>query len=248
MRYLGVIYAISKVVGDHIAKTISSRLSHEGVSYSILRDEQPKEEYEANKHDLTALSGIMFKSLNNLVKKIEPSDQLVCIIAANSVHRAFPQLEKRLQASSISSQIQLLSMIEATIEACRVRKLSKPLLLASSNTIESRLYQGPLIESNISTLSLTSENQLYLDSLISQGVNSIDSREVTRLCCIVQEEAQHKSADGVLFGCAELRSNFNEKNLNMSVVDSGQSLIDQTVKIFSETNSIEDNNDLRIRL
>ncbi len=234
MKHIGIIYAISTVAGDNIRANIESKLKKEDFSFKILADEQPKKAYIENKDNLSTIADIMLTSIVNMLKKVPSGENLVCLIAANSVHRAVPYLREKIKVLDFHHRIKLISMIDVSVEKCKLNTKSNVMLLASNKTIESRLYSAPLEERELTVVTLQKHNQALLNKYINQGFASIESYEIDNLCEYIRDDIKQQDADCILFGCAELGLRLNEKNLNdensgNKIIDSSETLIKAVV-------------------
>ncbi len=225
MKTLGIICAISHEAAqkfeDRIKKTCKD-------SINIIINEQPRFEYQKAANDLATLAAILFKSLQEIASKTQENNMLV-VITTNSVHRAFPQFKQLLeQNKTLSEKVRLLSMIDATVCACRSKKIAKLTILGSKKTIESNLYHIPLREFILIDLLPTLQEKL--DFYIQKGISRLDQFEVEDLIDLVKKH-QGKT-DAFVFACAELNEKLNENNVDIPIIDSIDALFQETLKIL----------------
>ena len=129
------------------------------------------------------------------VRALERAGAEFVVMAANSPHAVFDEVEK-------SAKVPLLSIVKVTAEHAGVRGLRKLLLLGIKFTMQSSFYQDGCREYGIEIAVPVSEEQDRINRIIfeelARGVVRDGSREELR--GIIKEYP----ADGVILGCTEL--------------------------------------------
>ncbi len=103
MKHIRIVYKISTIAGENIKNNLKKKLKLKCYGY-ISVDE---------------------KILNEV-----PDDKiLICLIAANSVHRTDSHLKEKIKGTVLNKRIKLVSMIDASVEKCKVNNAHNVMLL-----------------------------------------------------------------------------------------------------------------------
>ena len=231
MKYVGIVFAISRSAGEYLEQQIRTALESGSIDCSILTDEQPSERYQ-QATNLKEISNILFESIKIILKNIPEDEKITIILGANSVHAAFHNLKKLLKDSTLDTKINLISMIDATVEKTVLHGYKKVTVLGSTKTINSRLYHLALENSNIDIINLDSEGQARINTFITKGISNLTSDQTQELVTIVQSHVRTHSIDAIIFGCAELGEKFSADNLKCPIVNSTDALISTTVDLI----------------
>ncbi len=229
MKYIGIVYTISRAAGKYLKNQISKTLHENNIEFSMITDEQPAADYNEAR-TLYEIASILFKSIEAMLNKIPHGTNLTIIIAANSVHLAVPELRNIIKAADLNKRLQLISMIDATVEEANSRNFQKITILGSTKTISSQLYNKPLHDFGLKVINVDSKSQKIIDAFIQKGIVNLSEREENDFIGLVIEHIQIHDIDAVIFGCAELGERFNEEKLNCNVINSTDALILSTVR------------------
>ncbi len=155
------------------------------------------------------------------VKALEKAGCTQIVMPCNTVHEFHTELQSRIS-------IPFPHLIEIVAQELQKRKWKKVLLLATSRTIKTRLYQKALQSSDLELVLPSRTHQRQLDRLI-QGLLSPHDFSQQKAFLLNLIKASH--AQNVLLGCTDLQLILPPSE---KVVDSMQSLVDFTAKKIRE--------------
>jgi len=103
------------------------------------------------------------------------------------------------------SAVPVLSIIEETSAACKMAGAQGIALLATSGTIQGRLYHAALSQAGIAISCLGNEEQAELDGIIIR-INCLEGteRDYARIAELAESLAAGSKADLVVLGCTDL--------------------------------------------
>jgi aspartate racemase len=127
--------------------------------------------------------------------KFKPSDRIV--IACNTVHILLPELEAYCG-------IKFVSMIDLTVKAASNSKAGRIGLLASPTTIESKLYELPLLEAGIKSSLPNKKESLVLESAIRRVIAGEEPSLLQAKLEPILFRMEHDGANKLILGCTEL--------------------------------------------
>ncbi len=157
------------------------------------------------------------KLLRNGIKALEKAGCTQVVMPCNTVHEFHSELQSM-------TSIPFPHLIEIVATELKRRKWKKVLLLATSRTIKTRLYQNALQSSRIELILPSHEDQKKLDHLIQGLLTPLDlSKQQDFLQSIIEKSGAQK----VLLGCTDLQIVLPPSR---DVVDSMQCLVDFTAQ------------------
>lgn len=157
------------------------------------------------------------KLLRNGIKALEKAGCTQIVMPCNTVHEFHTELQ------SITA-IPFPHLIGIVATELKRRKWKKVLLLATSRTIKTRLYQYALQSSRIEIILPSHAEQKKLDHLIQGLLTPLDlSKQQDFLRSIIEKSGTQK----VLLGCTDLQIVLTPSR---DVVDSMQCLVDFTAR------------------
>jgi aspartate racemase len=131
--------------------------------------------------------------------KLEGAGAEAILICANTMHRMADDV-----AAAIS--VPLVNLIDATAKAVRAKSVRRPLLLATSYTMEQPFYRERLRRGGVETLIPAELDRARLQSIIYgelvQGRFKLASKKA--LIAMAESAVRASGADGVILGCTEL--------------------------------------------
>ena len=117
-------------------------------------------------------------------------------MACNTAHLLLDRLE--------IPRHNFVSMIEAVVDQVKQANATQVGLLASPNTIRSKLYHNALKEAGIVTIEPTEPETEQLDSIIHRVIAGEDTTKLRPLLTQIALRMQNDGADAILLGCTEL--------------------------------------------
>lgn len=121
------------------------------------------------------------------------------VIAANTPHIVFDQLQKR-------SPVPLLSIVEATRDEARARGLTKVGLFGTRFTMQAQFYPEVFLRADIQLIVPNDEEQTYIhEKYLGELLNDIFSPETRAgLLAIVDRLRERDDIEGLILGGTEL--------------------------------------------
>lgn len=157
------------------------------------------------------------KLLRNGVKALEKAGCTQVVMPCNTVHEFHAELQRIVS-------IPFPHLIEIVAKELKKRKWKKVLLLATSRTIKTRLYQDALQSSETTLILPSLADQKKLDRLI-QGL--LSPLGLSKQQEFLQSLIRKSEAQKVLLGCTDLQLILSPSK---DVVDSMQCLVDFTAR------------------
>jgi len=143
------------------------------------------------------------------------------VIPCNSVHIFIEEIRK-------SVKIPVLSIVEETKNFLVQSKIKKIGLLATSATLNAKLYQKAFTEDGIETLVPNSEEQKELNVSINKLVNNEDSKKEKILVKKIIRKLAKEKVDTILLACTDLQLVAPKIN-NIKIEDTMMILVEKTV-------------------
>jgi aspartate racemase len=154
-----------------------------------------------------------------------PAGAEFAIIPANSVHFAFDEV-------MTSSSIPVLNIVELAADDAKDKGCKKVGVLGVGLTMEGRLYEQPLVSRKLESISLKSDEQSSLNSIIYnelvQGAVNDKSVEVILGIC---EALRSRGCDALILACTELPMALNSSNCPLPFIDTTSLLAEKAVAI-----------------
>jgi aspartate/glutamate racemase len=237
MKTVGIVYAISHTAGRLCSDAVTRHAEFLGKTLTLCHHENPPELYKAAAKDLSGIAILLKSSIDDLVIRQKAT---VIIIAANSVHRAFNELQDQLRTTEYFNEIDLLNIVDVAVAEASESGARKVCIFGSNSTLESGMYQERLSASGLNHVGLEDADQHIINALIAKGVSpeTISADEVRAVQEIIAK-AKTAGAEGVVFACTDFGTVFNEENLSIKVFDSNACLARAAVLAASTEKKFE---------
>lgn len=147
------------------------------------------------------------------VKKLENMGSDFIIIACNTVHYFFQEMQNAIK-------IPIINIIEKTAEAVNEKGLKIVGLLSSESTNKLKIYQKILDNYSIKTLTTTDRQQKLLNKIILHVMSGTQS-DIDKDCLkdIINNLCQ-QGAQGIILGCTELPLVISQNDVKIPIFDS----------------------------
>ncbi len=157
------------------------------------------------------------------IKSLEKSGVSFIIMAANSPHAIYEELEK-------SSEVPILSIVKATISKARQENMKKLLLIGIKFTMQSTFYQEHSKKFGIEVITPKNEEQDEINSIIFDElvIGFFKQESKQRLLQIINEY----KVDGVILGCTELPLILNQKDTDIKLLDTVELHTEETLNYY----------------
>jgi len=131
-------------------------------------------------------------------KRLEKGGADFIAIPCNSVHILIDEIRKFVQ-------IPILSIIEETAIFLEVENVKKTGVLATTPTVKSRMYDGALQSSGITTFFPETDDQNTLSDLIQQLVQNKDTKESESILPVIMDKFTKQGISTIILACTDLQ-------------------------------------------
>lgn len=161
--------------------------------------------------------------INELVKAVDSLEKAgadFAVIASNTPHRVFPQIEKQVS-------IPMISIITTTANYASKYGFKKLLLLGTQFTMSEDFYKNGLRENNIDTIVPSSEEQVIINDIIFKElvIGEIKEQSKSTLIKIIEKYP----ADAVILGCTELPLIIQSQDIKTPIIDTTDVFADEVL-------------------
>jgi aspartate racemase len=195
---------------EYITRTYTERYGDYGypeiLIYSV--SFQPYVDWPlAERWDLVA------QGLSSAAQRLESMGTDVILIATNTMHLVFDQVQA-------SVGIPMISLLDAVGQAIRAQGMSTVGLLGTRFTMEKTFYQEALARQGINVLVPDAKDRGYVNAVIYDELVAGQIRDESRAgyLAIIQKLAA-RGAEGVILGCTEIPLLVNEAEAGLPLFD-----------------------------
>jgi aspartate racemase len=173
-----------------------------GVSFQPYVDWSQQERW-----DLVALG------LSEAAKKLEAAGADFIVIATNTMHLVFDQVQA-------SVAVPMLSLLDAVGDAILKQDVKRVGLLGTKFTMEKTFYQDALARKGITVLIPNKDEREYVNAVIYDELVAGRIRDESRagFVAIIKKLAE-RGAEGVILGCTEIPLLVSEEDAGLSLFD-----------------------------
>jgi aspartate racemase len=160
------------------------------------------------------------------IERLERAGADFALIAANTPHLVFDELQRRLH-------IPLLSIIEATADAAAAARLRRPALFGTRFTMQAALFPDAFARRGITIVVPNEEEQKFIhDKYMGELVGgTVLSETRTALMDIVEKMKQRNNVDALILGGTELSLILREATAgSVPVLDTTQIHVESAVE------------------
>ncbi|GEK59192.1 aspartate racemase [Marinococcus halophilus] len=171
----------------------------------------------------------LIEYLGNAARKLELLDVDGIIIAANTPHLVFEEVQKQVE-------VPMLSIVDAAVEAAENQGAENIGLLGTKFTMEQNFFKKPFIEKGKNIYVPDESTQQYLhEKIVSELENGIVNPETKKeFERITREMIEQHKLDTVILGCTELPMILSEKDFSIPFLDTMQVHVDRIVDFMFE--------------
>lgn len=157
------------------------------------------------------------------VKKLEKAGSDFIIIACNTVHYFYDQMQK-------SINIPILSVIDETVNFAKKEGFKKVGILSSESTWKLQIYQNKLAKSGIEALSVLEKQQKILNEAILNIMAGVHGKKDTRAINMIIESFIKQGAESVILGCTEIPMAIHQDDTEIPLLDSIQIIAEAALR------------------
>jgi len=156
---------------------------------------------------------LVAQGLVQAAQKLEAAGADLILIATNTMHLVFDQVQASVQTP-------MLSLLDAVAEAILARGLETVGLLGTRFTMEKAFYQDALARRGITVLVPDAADREYVNAVIYDELVAGQIRDESRagFAAIVQRLAE-RGAEGVILGCTEIPLLIGEADVGLPLFD-----------------------------
>ena len=171
-------------------------------------------------HELGAILQI-----NHALRKLHSSQANVVVIPCNTAHLLLPKLNL--------NKTDFVSIVDSVVDKIVKSQSKKVGILASPNTIKSKLYHSSLAKLGIETVEPTQQQQRILESIIRGVISQSDTQLLAKKLNSVISTFDKNIVDCLVIGCTELST--LKVNAKVPVIDSLEQLAESAMLKYSES-------------
>ncbi|MFA5352440.1 MAG: amino acid racemase, partial [Candidatus Gracilibacteria bacterium] len=131
------------------------------------------------------------------VKKLEAAGCDLIIIACNTVHLFYKEMQSAIQ-------IPIFSIVEAALKRVKENNFKKVGLLSSESTNKLKLYQSVFTKGNVEVVSASAAQQQSINKVIEKVMSGKQSEADMILLREIAEDFVRQGAEAVILGCTEI--------------------------------------------
>ncbi len=158
------------------------------------------------------------------IKSLENAGVTFIIIAANSPHAVYEDLERM-------SEVPILSIVKATAEKAKQENMKKLLLLGIKFTMQSTFYQQYCKKLGIEVITPSDDEQDTIEKIIFDElvIGFFKNESKKELLQIIHN---NNDVDGVILGCTELPLILTQRDTDIKLLDTMELHVDATLDHF----------------
>ena len=196
--YMHIVHRYNELYGDHgYPETIIV-----GVTFQDYMDWM-------NSEDWTSIAKALLKGLEKL--KMAGAD--FAVIATNTMHHVFEELQKQID-------LPLISIVDATAEAIKREGFKKVGLIGTQFSMNKPFYKDGLAAQGIEMITPNEEDKNYITKVIFEELSTgllLDESRKQYLKIIEKLAAQ--GAEGIILGCTEIPLLIKQEHTDIKVFD-----------------------------
>lgn len=163
------------------------------------------------------------------VKRLNKAKVDFIVIPCNTVHVFIERLRN-------CSSVPIVSIIDETVAYVKSRKYKKIGLLATSKTIDSKLYEKQMEENGMKVILPTRDEQNIVSKIILKILeNNISKKDKRTLDSIIYRMIK-RGAECIILGCTDLQLILTKEKYPIEIIDSMEVLFQSTFNILLKTN------------
>lgn len=168
--------------------------------------------------------------LVNAGRELERIGADFVIMAANTPHIVFNQVQKKIN-------VPMISIVEATCEKAQELKLKKIGLIGTKFTMENDFFMKPFTEQNIDIIVPEESEQSYIHQKTVEELENGIIKEQTKkeFLSIINRMQEQEGITGIILGCTEFPMLIKEEDLSIQQLNTTKIHITKTVDaIFAD--------------
>lgn len=162
------------------------------------------------------------KQLVDGVKKLQKAGADFIVIACNTVHIFYKQMQSAVK-------IPIINVIEETKNKVLESGFKKVGLFSSESTNKSRIYQDNLKQGDIDTISADEPQQKLLNSVIENVMAGKQGAKDKEILKQILTSFREQGAEAIVLGCTEIPLAINQADTDIKLFDTTQIIAELSV-------------------
>jgi len=158
------------------------------------------------------------KQLIDGVRKLESAGSDLIIIACNTVHSYYPEMQSAVN-------VPIFNIIEETKKRVLKYGYKKVGLFSSESTNKLKLYQKRFADSNLKLISPNSEQQKILNHVIERVMGGNQKTEDIILLKDIARDYVNQGAEAIVMGCTEIPLAINQTHTDVKLFDTTEIIV-----------------------
>lgn len=147
------------------------------------------------------------------VKKLESAGSDFVIIACNTVHCFYQDMQDAIK-------VPIISIIEEVAKSVDKKGLKVVGLLSSESTNELKIYQKTLNDYTVKTLAVSGQQQRFLNEIILHVMSGVHGEADKECLKTIIDDLCKQGAQGIVLGCTELPLAISQNDTDVVLFDS----------------------------
>ena len=218
MKRLGVIGGMGTEESNQFCLAINSTLRlAAGVQADISLEHLPTSIIEEEKFIRGEETDEHRRLLCRAVGRLNKSEVDIIAIPCNTAHLFLEELR-------VLSQVPILSIVEECAKECQKRGFTTVGLLASTRTVQEKLFEKVFEQHHIQIMCPHREQQEQISIIISKTLNGTFEPEDTAPFFLAMEFLQPHNCQAIILGCTNFSSLLAQNEVGLPLIDSQEIL------------------------
>lgn len=183
-----------------------------------------EEDIVKNSKNEEKLLPLLIEGLDILQDKVD-----FIVIPCNTAHIFIDDVRRK-------SKVPVLSIIEEVVNEVKNENLKKVGILATSKTIEKKLFDSKLITNNIRCVKPNKSDQNRISEIIQLILKGNKSNKLKSELLDIVNKLKEKGAEAIILGCTDLQLLLKQKNSTIKLIDTMGVLADSIVREINQKN------------
>lgn len=157
------------------------------------------------------------------VKKLEGAGSDCIIIACNTVHHFYDDMQQVVK-------IPIISMIKETVKAVKETNHTVVGLLSSESTNKLGIYTKAFDACGVKTFSVTNAQQQLLNEVILHVMSGMHGIDTKKCLADIIDDLYKKGAQSIVLGCTELPLAIKQNDVSVTLVDSTAIIVQSALR------------------
>jgi len=171
--------------------------------------------------------------LKDSINRLNKAEVDFIVIPCNTVHIFIDELRE-------ISKVPIVSILDETIKILKLEGYKKIGLLATTKTIDSKLYETPLKENGIDVIIPEKVNQDIVAKIILKILDDTVGEEDKKVLIKIIDNLLKRDSECIVLGCTDFQLILNQSDLKSEVIDTTDVLVSATFNRLLTNMSLEE--------